>query len=180
MSTSDAAVLKRGDDTEVATAAAESPEQVLVLGRARTNHLSLCGDNVRRQEVVAGEPMTGHQPAESTAERESRDTRRRHHAPGRREPEGEGCAIQLAPGHAPLRAYGPSIGLHLDGSHRREVDHDAVLVHGEAGDVVTAPTNGHPAAVRAREPDRGNDVLSRRTPNDQCAAFDQSCRSTRA
>ena len=48
------AVLERGHDPEVAAAAPQGPEQVLVLVRAGGEHPALGGDDLGRQQVVRG------------------------------------------------------------------------------------------------------------------------------
>jgi hypothetical protein len=55
--------LEGGDDAEVATAAAQRPEEVLVLGRACPEEAAIGGDDIGGEQVVAGEAVLGLQPA---------------------------------------------------------------------------------------------------------------------
>ena len=74
-----------GHDPEVAAAPAEAPEQVAVLGRARVDELAVRRHDVRRAQVVAGEAVLPHEPAEAAAQRQPRNSRRRDVASGGRE-----------------------------------------------------------------------------------------------
>ena len=65
--------LERGDDPEVAAAAAQRPEQVGVLVGADPAHRAVSGDDLERDHVVAGQAVLAHQPADAPAERESGD-----------------------------------------------------------------------------------------------------------
>jgi hypothetical protein len=51
--------------------------------------------------------------------------------------------VELVPGDAALRPDGPPPPVHLDALHRREVDHQAAVGDGQAGDVVTAAAHGN-------------------------------------
>ena len=66
-------VLEGGDDPEVAAAASDAPEQVLVLLRAGPQQLSVGGRDVGGYQVVAGESIAAVEPAQPAAEREPCD-----------------------------------------------------------------------------------------------------------
>ena len=59
--------LEGGDDAEVAPAAPDAPEEVLVLCRADLAELAVGRDQIGRQEVVAGQAEATHQVAEAAA-----------------------------------------------------------------------------------------------------------------
>jgi hypothetical protein len=81
------AVLECRHDAEVSAAAAQRPEQVWVLILAGAHEVAIGGDDVRRDEVVAGEPAgTGEMP-DPAAEREPGDARRRDQPAGHGEAE---------------------------------------------------------------------------------------------
>ena len=67
--------VERGDDTEVAASAAEAPEQLRVLGSRRGDRAAVGGDDLGREQVVAGEAELALEPAAATAEREPADAR---------------------------------------------------------------------------------------------------------
>jgi hypothetical protein len=56
----------RGHHPEVAPAAAESPQQLGVIGLAGMHQLAVRCDDVGGQQVIAREPMPAHQPAQTT------------------------------------------------------------------------------------------------------------------
>src|SRR5271168_473701 len=86
-------VLERGNDTEIAAAAAQAPEQIRMLIGARSQKLSVGGDDVSRQQVVAAETMLAHQPAEATAQSQPGDAGGRHDAAGAGKAEGLAFAV---------------------------------------------------------------------------------------
>ena len=61
------------DDAEVATAAAQPPQQVDVLELARVDKPAVRGDDVRRRQVVGGKSELPHRPADAATKRESGD-----------------------------------------------------------------------------------------------------------
>ena len=97
-------VLERGDDAEIAAAAAQAPEQFRVLLGARRHQFAVGGDDVGRDEVVAAEPVLAHQPAEPAAQGQPGDAGGRDHPAGAGETESLGLAVVLAPGQAGLGA----------------------------------------------------------------------------
>jgi hypothetical protein len=84
-------VLRRAE----AAAAAQAPEEVGVLLGAGPNERAVRGDHVGREEVVGGEFVPAHQPAEPAAEGEARDARVADDPAGRGEPEGLGLMVEL-------------------------------------------------------------------------------------
>jgi len=68
-------VLERGDDPEVAAAAAEAPEQVRVLALTRLDQPPAGRYDIRRNQVVAHEAVLSHQPADAAPQGYSADAR---------------------------------------------------------------------------------------------------------
>ena len=66
----------------------QPPEELGMLGGAGGQEAPICDDEIHRQHVVAGQPVTAHEKAMATAERQTRNAGRAHHAPGRGEAEG--------------------------------------------------------------------------------------------
>ena len=60
-------VLEGGDDPEVAPAAAQSPEQVCVLGGTGCEHPTIGRDNLGGAEVVTSKAILAAQPAQAAA-----------------------------------------------------------------------------------------------------------------
>ena len=128
------------DDAEVATAAADRPEEVRVLVGAR-GHLRAVGEHhLRREQVVDREPVPPRRgpcpppsvsPATPVLEMIPVGTARLW--PGRR--------VDLSPHAAAADPHRAVPGSTEDRLHRREVDHDAVVGAGEAAPVVAAASN---------------------------------------
>src|SRR5204862_7817673 len=91
-------------DAEVAAAAAQAPEQLRVLAGARAHHVPLGGDDVGRTQVVRGQAVLAHQPADAAAERQAGDAGARDEPAGRREPERLRLVVEAGPGDAGLGA----------------------------------------------------------------------------
>src|SRR3712207_3765735 len=81
------AELERGDDAEVAPAAAESPEEIGVLLRVHPDELPVGGDDVCGDEVVARQAVLAREPAETATEGQAGDAGGRHEPSGGGEPE---------------------------------------------------------------------------------------------
>jgi len=161
------AVLERRHQAQVAAAPAQAPEQIGVLGGAGREEAAVGGDDIGRQEIVDDETALAHQPAQAAAERETRDASGRDLAAGRRQPEGLRLVVELAPRHAALRLHRASRPVHADTLHRRQVDHQAPVTDGVAGDVVTAAAHGDQQLVGPREIDGGEHVGRTGAPRDQ-------------
>ena len=76
-------------------------QQVGVLGLDRVHEPAVGGDHVGADQVVAGEAVLAHQPADAAAEREAADAGRRDQAAGGREPVRLGLVVDVAPRRTP-------------------------------------------------------------------------------
>src|SRR5262249_58152552 len=88
---------------EVAAATAEPPEEVGVLLGAGAKQIAVGGDHIGRQDIVGGQSVSAHQPAEPAAECQTRDAGVSDDPAGYGEPQGLGLAVELAPEEPPLR-----------------------------------------------------------------------------
>src|SRR5439155_16699643 len=104
--------LERGDDTEVPAAAAQGPEQVLVLVLARDEDAAVGGDHFGADQVVARESAAPHEVADSAAQRQPTHAGGRDDAPGRGEAVGVGGVVEVAPGGTATGAGGLSHPVH--------------------------------------------------------------------
>ena len=150
--------LELRDDAEVAAAAAQAPEQVGVLGLGRVDEPAVCGDDVGADEVVAGEAVLAHQPADAAAEREAADAGGRDEPAGRCEPVCLGLVVDVGPDRAAADRRAAGGRVDANAAHRREVDHDPVVARREARDAVAAAAYGDREVVAARETDRRDHV----------------------
>src|SRR5205823_6639627 len=124
------------------------------------------GDDLGRDEVVDGHPVLAHEPAKPAAEGEAGDAGARDLAAGRGQAMDGGGGVELGPGHARLGPHGSGRRVDLDGAHRRQVDHQAALGDGLAGDVVAAAPDRHLAAGLPPETDGVDDVGRRGAAGD--------------
>ena len=95
---------------------------------ARAQQLAVDGDDVGGHQVVDGRAVAAHQPADAAAEREAGDAGVRDDAADRGQAVGLGGGVELAPQDAGAGASGPRLGIDVDRAHRRQVDHEAVVV----------------------------------------------------
>jgi hypothetical protein len=87
--------------------------------------------------------MFAHEPAETATEREARHAGDRDEAAGGGEAVRLERVVHLTPVASPLSADRQPQGINRDAFHVRQVDHEAVIAHGEAGDVVTGAADGN-------------------------------------
>ena len=158
---------KRGDDPEVPAPAAQTPEELRVLVLAGVDEPAVGGHEVGRDEVVAGQAVLAHQPADPAAEREPGDAGRRDEATGHRQPEGLRLVVELSPGRAALGDDALGVRVDPDALHRRQVDDDPAVGGGEPGQAVSTTANGDLELLAARELDGGDDVGDARAANDE-------------
>src|SRR5207302_4589918 len=130
--------LERGEHTEVATSAADGPEEVLVLPLAGGQEASVGRDHVGGDEVVTGEPAAPREVADAPAQGQARDTGGRDDAAGGGEAEGVGGGVQVAPDRTALRPGAFRGGVDTYAPHPHQVDHDGVVPGAEARDAVAA------------------------------------------
>lgn len=163
--------LERCGHAEVPATATQRPEQVGVLAFAGGHELAIGGHQVDGEQVVAGEAVLAHQPAEAAAERQTADAGVGHGTAGRGEPEGLGLAVKLAPEHAALRLDRAGGGVDAGGLHQGQVDHQATVAGGKASRAVAAAADGDQEFVLAREIDRLDDVGHPGALGDQAGAL---------
>ena len=130
-------------------------------------YVALCRDQLDPEQVVRGESVLGHQPAEAAAERVARDPRPGDRATGHGQPVPGGRVVQLRPDHAALGGGGRLIGIDGDPLHLGEVDHHPALRHGAARDVVAAAADRDLESNTVRECERRDDVVRRPASDDQ-------------
>ena len=152
------AVLERGHHPEVVPGTADGPEQVLVLGRAGGAQDPVGGHDVYGEQVVDGKAVLAAQPALPPAEGQPGDAGRRDGAHRRRQAEGLRLAVELAPEHARLGTDRPGDGIDADALHARQVEHQAAVTDGLAGDVMPTAPYRDEQVVLACELHRGDDI----------------------
>ena len=159
-------IFERRDDAEVAAAAAQAPEQIGVFVLARMDEAAVRGDDIGRDQVVAGEAVHAHQPADPATQRQAGDAGRRDSAAGRREAKRLRLVIELLVGDAGFGVDAFPRRIDADRLHRREIDHHAVLTDGAAADVVAAAADGERQRRLLGERNRSDDVGGAGAAND--------------
>ncbi len=142
------AKLETCDDAEVATTAAQSPEQVGMLVRCGVDERPVGEDDVRRQQRVDREAVATHEPSDAAAERETADPGVGHLAGRHGEPVLLRPGIELAEESASADAHGSALGVDLDRPQRPQVDAQGAVTDRASRDRVPAPADreGHPGA----------------------------------
>ena len=147
-----------GDDAEVAAPAAQAPEQLGVLLAVGAHHITGRGDDLGRDQVVAGEPELGGQVADPAAESKAGDSGGADHAARGDQAVGLGGGVEVRPRGAALRDGEPSLGIDFDGAHPGQVDHQAVVDGAVAGRVVSSATHRDLQLVLLGEGERRGDI----------------------
>src|SRR5204863_7859773 len=146
--------LEPGDDTEVAAAAADRPEQVGVRLVVDPQHLTASGDDVGRHHVVDGEAVLAGQVADAAAQREAADPYRTGVAEAHRETVLSGRSGELGGGEAGLGPGRAASDVDVDRRHVAQVDDQPVVGGAVAGPAVPAAADCERQAGLARESDR--------------------------
>src|SRR5207248_4038780 len=108
--------------------------------------------------VVDGQGVLAHEPADAPAEGQPGDAGRGDDPAGRGQPVGMGGLVELAPGHASAGDDRAGSGVDAGVLHQGEVDHEAALGDGLAGDVVAPASDGDLEIGVATEAHGGGDV----------------------
>jgi len=149
---------ERADDAEVPASAPQGPEQVGVVVGRRPDDVALRGDDLGLQEVVDGEPVVAHQPAEAATQAEAADAGVAHDAARGGQPVGLGLVVDVAPQGTSLDEGRALDRIDRDGAHRRQVDHHPVVAHRGAGHVVAPAADGDLEVTVAGEAHRRGHV----------------------
>jgi hypothetical protein len=153
------AVGERGDDPEVATAAAQSPDQVRMRLRSYLQQVAVGGDQLGLDEVVAGQAVPTVQPAQAAAQCEPGDTGHRHDAERSGQTVLLRSAVEFAKGQAGARAGRAPVRVDLEPLERGQVEHHAAVAHGVAGNAVPAATDREDEVVLPGEGDPAGHVI---------------------
>jgi hypothetical protein len=165
------AELEVGDHAEVAAAAAHPPEQLGMLPPVGPQPPSVGRDQLHRQQVVAGQAVLAHEPADAAAEREAGHAGVGHDPAGGGQPQPLGRLVELPPEQARLRPDAAGGGVDPDLLHRRQVEDQAAVAAGRAGHVVPAAPDGQRQAAGPAVLDPGPHVGGAGAARDQGRAL---------
>src|SRR5688500_137899 len=145
--------LEAGHDTEVAAAAADRPEEVLVLGLTGVQQRAVRDDDVGAHQMVDGHAVLAREPAETAAEREAGNTGGGVDAERDRERIPLRDRVELGERAAGLDHGNLVAGVDVHVLHQRQVDDDAAVAECAAGNVVAAAAHGDEQLVLSGEAD---------------------------
>ena len=123
-----------------------------------STHVAVGVHELDREQVVGGEAVLRHQPAEAAAERQSGDARRGDRAAGDGEAVLGRRGVQLRPVEPALGPHRARLRVDLGALHLGEVDHHGVVGDRAAGDVVAAAADADVEAGGSREAHAGGRV----------------------
>ena len=138
----------------------------MIVGRC-PDDVAVGGDHLDLHEVVDGEPVLAHEPADAAAQGEAADAGVAHDAARGGQTVRLRLVVDVAPQGAALDVGRALDGIDRDGAHRREVDHDAVVAHRGAGHVVAPASYGDLEVTVAGEAHRRGHVGGAAAAGDQ-------------
>ncbi len=121
------AVLEGRDDAEVAAAASQRPQQVRVLVLARSYDLAGGGDNLGREQVVAGQAVGAAQPSDTAAKSQPGDSGFADQAERYGETDPLSGHVDIADRRTAGRPDAAPFGVHVHLPHTGQVDDQAVI-----------------------------------------------------
>ena len=161
---------ERADDAEVSAAPSQCPEHVGVIVGRCPDDVALGGDHLGFHEVVDGESVLAHEPAEAAAQADATDAGVAHDAARGGQTMFLGRMVDVAPQGAALDEGRALDRIDGDGAHGREVDHDPVVAHSGAGHAVAPTSYGDLEVAVAGEAHRGGHVGGAAAAGDQSRA----------
>jgi hypothetical protein len=150
--------LELGDHAEVTAATAQRPVQVGMGVPAGPDHLAIGRHDLKRDHVIAGQPVLPSQPAHSAAERQAADAGVRDVARHGRQAVSLRRAVEGAEQSAALHPGSPPHRVDPYPAHRAEVDHHALVGHGELERAVAAAADPDLQVEVAGRTHRGHHV----------------------
>src|SRR5262249_32791649 len=162
--------LERGDDSEVASAPPQAPEQLGMLVGARPNASAIRGDDLRGDKVVAGQAMLAHEPAVAASQCETSDACRGHDATDGGQPMALGRGVDVLPRGPGADHDKAPLDVDPRGAHCGQIEHEAIRADRVARDVVAPALDGDQQIAIAGETERGDDVVDTAAPHDHRGA----------
>ena len=114
-------------DAKGLAGAADSPEEVRVLGRASGDKRAVGQNHTDREEVIDHEAVGAREPAIATAEGETADAGMIDSSAYSCQAMFAGCFVDIDPEAATLGGDGESRGIDCHFAHKGQIDHDTAL-----------------------------------------------------
>jgi hypothetical protein len=115
--------------------------------------LTIGGDDIGGDEVVAGQAVPARQPTDATPQGEAGDACVGVSATGGSQAEGLGLVVEFPPLNTALGLDGTLGGVNPDALHPAQVNHQAAVTHAVARDIMAATAHRHQQTVGASEVD---------------------------
>jgi hypothetical protein len=138
----------------------------VIIGR-RPHDLALRGDHLGLHEIVDGEPVLAHQPADATTQADTSDAGVAHDAARGGQTVRLCLVVDISPQGTTLDEGRAVDEIDRHGAHRRQVDGDPVVAHRRAGDVVASASHGDLEITVAGEAHRCGHVGGAAAAGDQ-------------
>ena len=152
---------------EVATGAAERPEEIGILVLGSTDDLAAGGHDGGADQVVERQSVQADEVADAAAECQAADAGVAKGAARGREAVTQAGGIEVFPQRPAAAGRRPRLWIDRDAAHQPQVDDEPALADAVAGDAVAATANGDGQIPLAGERDRGDDVVDIERPDDQ-------------
>jgi hypothetical protein len=146
------------DDTEVAAAAAQRPEELRVLARRCRYDRSVRRDDRGGDEVVERQPVHPEQVADTAAERQAGDAGISERAAGRGESGPLAGRVEVLPQRAATADRYPRLTIDAYFAHQAQVDDDATVPDTQTGDTMSTAAHRHGQLCLASEFDRSDHI----------------------
>ena len=130
--------LQGRDDPEVGAGPTYRPEQVRMVGLARSHVHAVSRHELDGRQVVDRQAESSLEPADAPAERQAGDAGVPDGPDWADESMRLGLAVEFAEVRPAIRACEAAVRVDRDAAHPRQVDDDAVIAGGEAGDAVAS------------------------------------------
>jgi hypothetical protein len=138
-------------DAEVPAGATKPPQKLLVLVAVRTDDASVGSDELRADEVVAGQAVLSRKVADPAAERKPADAGGADDAAGCHEAEPLRRRVEVEPGRPAFCSGNLRGAVHINTAHPREVDHEPAVEHAVPCRVVPASAHSDFEPMHTRE-----------------------------
>ena len=143
--------LEGGHNPEVAPTAADTPEQIRVFGCIGRQHPAIGRHDVDREEVVDGQAVFAHQPADATTQCQTREARSSDGASRGRKSKFLCPGNEFKQPEPGLSARSTLNGVDRDAFHLREIDDDTAITDRVARRTMPATAYSNRKVLAARE-----------------------------
>ncbi len=158
--------LERRGDPEVPAGAAQTPEQVRLLGLAGPDEPPICCHELDRSQAVDRQPEMALESTGAAAEGQPGDPGMADHADRADEPVRLRCDVEFAEEGAAVRRGQARRRIDRYAAHPGHVDDEPAVAARMTGGAMATGADSQGEVVLTGEPDRGRDIRARGGPDD--------------